>query len=748
MRLTLRTLLAYLENVLDEQDREDLRRQVESSENAAELIHKMRDVAQRLRLGAPEVLGTTAVDDPNTMAEYLDSTLPPENVADFERVCLESETMLAEAVACQHAIAMVLGQPAQVDPDTRRRLHELPDMLADLEQARAEEARATEARQQESAAADGDQTDDAPAEQSDGPHAPDYLRSKEPTPWLAWAMAVAAVALLGLTVYVISNTPDETTIADAGQTSSGADSSQSDGDADASEQETEHAESDPAQPSHEESAETDQATSETDTPTTGEAVADELPEEVGETDEVTDEGPAPEMTDPGRTEPVDNDSSELGEPVTEPDAPTGDEQDSMVEPVEESPPTTDDSDTPEPNAEADDAPARDASQNDEPFLAGEVGTVDESLLMIEREPQVWARVGSGEELGSAAKLLSLPTYRSAVRLSDGLRLELVGLAQVELSESTTNPGAPRIELDHGRVLIVNDQQDSAQEVEVAVGGAVGHATIGAGASLGVAAERPYTPGLDVFNQSPPMNVRAYAPKGGVTWVADADRYEFGRSRQWGLTDAGDLTDLRDYTGDSGWIEGVRLGPWDDQASPLLPRDVPVGEEAWPQLIEVLESNPFKEVRALASRCSAAVGYPDPLVESLADPAQTAVWRDNLRELRAVASRGTIEASLVRRVLIEQHGERSGSDLFLMLRGYSPAQIGRTPDEVQRGVLPQLLDWLESESLAVRVLANANLEEITGRSELFDPIDNPVQRRQALRRLRKQLRDNELYVAAP
>ena len=116
MRLTLRTLLAYLDDVLDPADKEELAQKIESSEFAEDLVHRTRDTVRRLRLSAPQVIGTGMGLDPNTVAEYLDNVLPPEQVGDYERICLESDVHLAEATACHHVLTMVLGEPADVEP--------------------------------------------------------------------------------------------------------------------------------------------------------------------------------------------------------------------------------------------------------------------------------------------------------------------------------------------------------------------------------------------------------------------------------------------------------------------------------------------------------------------------------------------------------------------------------------------------------------------------------------------------------
>ncbi|QDV16020.1 hypothetical protein Pan153_06400 [Gimesia panareensis] len=125
MRLTLRTLIAYLDDVLEPAQIKEIGQKLEESGYASSLVERIKDVLRRRRLTAPEVEGPGSNLDPNTVAEYLDNTLPPESVADVEKICLNSDVNLVEVAASHQILTLVLGEPATINPDTRERIYAL-----------------------------------------------------------------------------------------------------------------------------------------------------------------------------------------------------------------------------------------------------------------------------------------------------------------------------------------------------------------------------------------------------------------------------------------------------------------------------------------------------------------------------------------------------------------------------------------------------------------------------------------------
>jgi hypothetical protein len=183
VRLTLRTLLAYLDDTLEPMEIKAIGQKVSESEAAQELISRIKQATRRRRITTPPATGPNAFE-PNMVADYLDNELSQEQVAELEKICLESDVHLAEVASCHQILALVLGEPAAVPPTAKERMYAL---------VQGREAipfrKATAAGQGASpTAADHD------ADEMFLLGLPFYRRGS----WLRWALPVAAVLLFAI----------------------------------------------------------------------------------------------------------------------------------------------------------------------------------------------------------------------------------------------------------------------------------------------------------------------------------------------------------------------------------------------------------------------------------------------------------------------------------------------------------------------------------------------------------------------
>jgi hypothetical protein len=125
VRLTLRTLLAYLDDTLDPGQTKLIGQKVAESDTAQELVARIKQVTRRRRLTTPIEAGPAGKIDPNTIAEYLDNVVSAEQQADIEQICLASDVHLAEVAACHQILTLVLGEPALVPPPAKQRMYGL-----------------------------------------------------------------------------------------------------------------------------------------------------------------------------------------------------------------------------------------------------------------------------------------------------------------------------------------------------------------------------------------------------------------------------------------------------------------------------------------------------------------------------------------------------------------------------------------------------------------------------------------------
>src|SRR5262245_4124856 len=124
-RLTLRTLLAYIDDTLEPDEARSLGKKVAESEDAQQLVERIKRVTRRRGLSTPVPTADDETADPNNVAAYLDNTLDSDTLRQVEETCLESDVHLAEVAACHQILTLVLTEPVRVPPSANQRMYKL-----------------------------------------------------------------------------------------------------------------------------------------------------------------------------------------------------------------------------------------------------------------------------------------------------------------------------------------------------------------------------------------------------------------------------------------------------------------------------------------------------------------------------------------------------------------------------------------------------------------------------------------------
>jgi hypothetical protein len=204
VRLTLRTLLAYLDDILEPAQAKEIGEKLSQSDYAETLVSRIREVMRRRRLAAPGLEELTSGLDANKVSEYLDNTLSPDSVADIERVCLSSDVHLAEVAACHQILTLVLGEPVEIVSECRERMY----ALGPLANTESQEARGTSSDQngEKSTQPRVDASNVAPKfQESFQDSIPDYLKRKPV--WRRVIPYAAFVLPIGVLLALIATDP-------------------------------------------------------------------------------------------------------------------------------------------------------------------------------------------------------------------------------------------------------------------------------------------------------------------------------------------------------------------------------------------------------------------------------------------------------------------------------------------------------------------------------------------------------------
>ena len=125
LRLTLRTLLAYLDDTLPPAEAKSIGQKLAESPQAQEIVERIRRVTRKRSLSTPPVGAEGGVAEPNTVAAYLSDNLSAEQLTTFEQTALDSDVHLADVAACHQILTLVLSEQVRVPPTAYKRMYAL-----------------------------------------------------------------------------------------------------------------------------------------------------------------------------------------------------------------------------------------------------------------------------------------------------------------------------------------------------------------------------------------------------------------------------------------------------------------------------------------------------------------------------------------------------------------------------------------------------------------------------------------------
>ncbi len=694
MRLTLRTMLAYLDDILEPEDREEIGQKIKESEFATELVHRMRDMMGRLRLGAPPVLGRGMGQDANTVAEYLDNSLAPERVADFERACLESDIQLAEAAACHQILTLVLGEAAEIDPDMRTRMYAICEQAEQILQRRADLPHGVAAAQSVANETSRRQK----------PEVPDYLRESA----RARKRRVLAMLIVAATILAVAAFFDPLGLLTGGEGGNVADRGQMANDPAPLD--------DAAPPKVETEAKVETVPTEPTSPADVALV------------EQSEHTPAPATEPPAAIEPMDEPLEGISAKI-----PVDNDGDAETDGSIELPPDDELSD------EVADA-AVDGTETSPPVNETLVGTYgDQKLILLRYENEIseWRRLPTRAAVHAKDRLLALPTFRPSISLGNGALVEIIGGTLIVFPRRTE---PQTIDVTYGRVIVTNTTPNVVRLV--LLGLAADRATVDLlpQATLAIDVRRHNIPGADPRLESGTVTSQINAVSGTIDWGDGDDQRRFEAPDVWYLQ-SGTLRASDEASDAPVWTQGERLNKLDQLASFTLEQTMELNRSARLTLRELMEGRSKEEVRSLAARCSLYVGEFEPFVEALSDLEIAPAWRPKLIEaLRGAMALGPDVAEQIRLAFVQARGEQDGEALYELLWRYTSKQL-------EEGQKQQLVEYLQHDRLEFRLLALWNLFEFTGQGSTDRLPDPEANRQQLVRRWEDRLKEGRVVPKA-
>ena len=776
MRITLRTLLAFVDQTLAPDDMQDMQKRIDESPFATQVVRQLRVLVAASGVSAPDPSATDSMRDANLMSCYLDSELSSELVAKFEAACLDSTELLAEAAACHQVLPIVLNEPAGISDSLRQR-------IVDLEHSGGN---ATPAKQPQRPPASNPTTESEPSESGPNfdisglsvPSDPDLPQLSAPSPsqfdelanaappaansptvkpksasdaklaqriasrqrsqkTLIIGLSLTIVVLLAIGGWVLFNPPGRRTVADGNNDTNTANNEPQPESAPPTQK--------PADQSPADNDESDQQKS-TDTPNDKNAQQDN---QTGTGDD-TPPQPMPNQTEPAQTQPAapatdDSPAVPVPPPVTPPDP--------VVEPVppDAAPKTTGPdatvamtdltadktfpglpADAPAPvmpspvmpTPDADVPPIADPSQ----AALGTLLTTG-ALVATRKENEPWQLIREAAILTAGTRIACAPFTAAAMvtEKRDQRLLTLYGPSQVRIADAQD---LFDFDLALGRVTFQFDNESDTASVTVS-GQRFEFSAVAGRPLVGLQMRGQLAEGEDPLLAQNHNFLLEISVIGGTVDVRADEKLATLESQQG--------CEFRSATAAFSPPSAINQIEWAKPGAGASKLDLAAAKELYRLLdktpaenlnLGLLSVMSYRRPEVVAQAGLAMICLDDPsayfgVQGLLSMPRQRLYWGRHLRSLRGMLARSVDGAKQLQLAI-------SGGDptmenpeakrMFRLIRGY-------TQQELKQGGDKDLVSALESSTVAVRVLASENLRQIDQNAPYFAPEEESEARRE-------------------
>ncbi|HKD35860.1 MAG TPA: hypothetical protein VKB78_03640, partial [Pirellulales bacterium] len=358
---------------------------------------------------------------------------------------------------------------------------------------------------------------------------------------------------------------------------------------------------------------------------------------------------------------------------------------------------------------------------------------DQVLLRSPADSGEWHRSDPGTAVNIGDKLLALPTFQPTVTLAAGVTLQLVPETLIELAG--IDQGVPVVRVHYGRVILMTTG-NAGVKVKLALGDFTGTLVFDDAEAKVGAEVRPYhLPGVDPEKNQPQRSVSLYAINGDASWLAAGGNPEkLHAPGRLALSPDIQPNPEREVPK---WAVAETPSPLDARAAKELNKALDEKRPVTQALLE-LSSHRRAENKSMAARALALIGEFGPFDNLFNDPDEKAVWPIQIESLKAALARGPAVAAKIRAALEGERG-KEGDELYRMLWGYSK-------DDLAAGAAAKLIDYLDHDSMDMRVLAFYNLRQIVGPGgpeSYYRPEQPAPVRQQSIRRWRERFKDGQL-----